>query len=361
MTIADLAHYRLINQQVTEKKCTSVKELVGCLGAIQAQDYYMAKWAIGVRLKKSTDALIEQAIDNAEIIRTHVLRPTWHFVAATDIRWMLELTAPHVRTILNSNGNRLGLTEKVYGKSHDIIIKELIGGKQLTREELMAELKKNKIATNDLRALHIMMRAELDGIVCNGSRRGKQFTYALMDERVPKAKRMDREEALTKLATRYFTSHGPATVYDFAWWSGLKMVDAKLAIELIRKSFDSRIINDKTYWFNDLGIKKKKTEGVHFLPAFDEYIISYKDRTTVMEPEMLKSAILKNAIFKPILVINGKVEGIWTRSIKKDRVEVDLNFFKFANKVNKQVLEDAIESYGHFMGSEIQLKIGKVI
>ncbi len=357
MTIADLAHHRLVNQQLAEKKCSSVKELVGCLGAIQAQDYHMAKWAIGVRLKKSTDVLIEQAIDNAEIIRTHVLRPTWHFVAATDIRWMLELTAPHVRTILNSNGNRLGLTEKVYGKSHDIIVKQLMGGKQLTREELMAELKKNKIATNDLRALHIMMRAELDGIVCNGPRRGKQFTYALMDERVPKARKMDREEALSKLATIYFTSHGPATVNDFAWWSGLKMVDAKLAIELIKANFDSCIIEDKTYWFKDSGLKKKKPEGIYFLPAFDEYIISYKDRTTVMEPEMLKSAILKNAIFKPILVINGKVEGIWTRTVKKDRVEVELNFFKFANKVNKKVLENALESYGHFMGNNVQLKI----
>jgi hypothetical protein len=357
MTITDLAHHRLLNQQVAEKKCTSIKELVGCLGAIQAQDYHMAKWAIGVRLNKSTDALVEQAIDNVEIIRTHVLRPTWHFVAATDIRWMLDLTAPHVRTILNSNGNRLGLTEKVYGKSHDIIIKQLIGGKQLTREELMAELKRNKIATNDLRALHIMMRAELDGIVCNGSRRGKQFTYALIDERVPKAKKMDRGEALAKLAGIYFKSHGPATVYDFAWWSGLKMVDAKLAVESIKTNFDSRIINDKTYFFKDSRIKKKKTEGIHFLPAFDEYIISYKDRTTVMEPEMLKSAILKNAIFKPVLVINGKVEGIWSRTVKKDRVEVELNFFRFANKVNKKVLENALESYGHFMGSEIQLEI----
>jgi len=356
MTIADIIRHRLINQQIEEQRFSSAKEVVSWLGAIQAQDYQMAKWAIGIRLPKATDVLIEKAIDSAEIIRTHILRPTWHFVATEDVRWMIELSAPQIGKTLNVYSERLELTAKVCSKSNELFAKLLSGGKHMTREELMGELKRNKIITaNSIQSLQIMMKAEISGIVCNGPKKGKQFTYALLDERVPKSKKLDREEAIAKLAQRYFTSHGPATVHDFGWWSGLKMTEAKLGVELNRKNFDSATINNQTFWFRDSGlVKKNKTEEVHFLPAFDEYVISYTDRSLSMEIDIMKKAITSNAIFKPVCVINGKVEGIWNRTIKKDKTIVETHFLKL-KKVNKKLLESALQSYSQFLGHKVVL------
>ena len=358
MTFEDIANHRLINQQIENGKFSSPKELVSWMGAIQAQDYSMAKWAIGVRIKNSTDHLIEKAIDNAEIIRTHVLRPTWHFIAAKDIRWMLELTAPRLHTILNSNNRKLELTDKIFNKSNSIIEKLLSDGKQLTREEIMIELRKNKIATDDIRSAHIMFRAELEQLVCNGSRRGKQFTYALMDERVSKTKTFDREEAVAELAKRYFTSHGPTTLQDFVWWSGLKIVDAKLALELNKKILHSVNVKDQTYWFIEkVNYKKSKTDTIHFLPGYDEYTISYKDRSASLDVSIAKHAMSGNGIFKPIIVVNGKVKGIWKRTIKKDKILVEPFFLKAADQPAKKAMENALQSYAHFMGEKVELMI----
>ncbi len=356
MTLSEIATARLSNQQLISTSFKTPEEIVRWMGAMQAQDYGMSKWAIGIRLPYSTDKEIEAAIDRGEIIRTHVMRPTWHFVSAKDIRWMLELTAPRIHTIVNSSNKRLGLTEAILKKSISIIEKSLEGGRHLTREELMTELGKKKIDASDIRSAHIMYRAELNGLVCNGAMRGKQITYALMDERIPTTKKFDKDEALAELALRYFTSHGPATVQDFCWWSGLAAGDGKKGVELNKSKLSFVNVDTQTFWFSENGLKKKsKTETVHFLPAFDEYMLSYRDRSACIDPAVGRHAMTVNGIFKPIIVVNGKVEGIWKRSLKKENIVVEPFYFEGAKKFKNKLIEDSLKPYANFLNRKVQL------
>jgi len=346
----DIANLRLISQQIAGTKFKTAKGIVSWMGAMQAQDFNMAKWAIGTRLNKATEKNIDAAINSGEIIRTHLLRPTWHFVAADDIYWMLELTAPRIKAFMKSSNKQLELTEKILTKSNLIIEKTLHGGKHLTRKELVAEIKKAKIAIDGNRPSHILMNAELEGIICSGKMKEKQTTYALLNERMEKPKALRKEEALYKLANKYFESHCPATFRDFVWWSGLSVTDAKHAMQLIKDNFISEKMNSEEYWFpNSFSIPKKYKESVFLLPAFDEFLISYKDRSAAIILEHQKKTFSNNGIFWPVIVVNGLAAGIWKREIKKDTIIIEPVFFDKKNKVSKIDLAKAADRIAVFL------------
>ncbi|HXA00727.1 MAG TPA: winged helix DNA-binding domain-containing protein [Cytophagaceae bacterium] len=355
MTFTDIANIRLINQQITAAKFKTPKEVAGWMGAMQAQDYTMAKWAVGVRLPNSTEQLVETAIDKGEVIRTHLLRPTWHLVSADDIYWMLELTGPKILASLKSRHKELELSETVFAKSNKLIEKALAGGNHLTREELVSKLEKAKIATDNNRIAHLMLRAELDGLVCSGSTKNKKQTFALLEERVPKIRTLSRDEALVKLARNYFSSHGPATLQDFVWWSGLSVSDAKHALEMIKSDFISEQIGLQTYWFsNSFRIPKNYKESVYLLPAFDEFIISYKDRSASLHADHSKKTVSDNGIFRPTIVINGQVKGLWKRIVKKDKVMVEASLFQ-PDKIRKSLIEKAAVTFRHFLDKKVEI------
>lgn len=356
MTINDIPLIRLYNQQLLGTKLKTPKAVVQWMGAIQAQDYAMSKWAIGSRLPGTTDESIEKAIDNGTIIRTHILRPTWHLVAADDIYWMLELTAPHIQPSVNFMNRQLGLDEKVFKRSNTIIEKSLRDHNHLTREELMTELQKAKINTDALRAAHLMFDAELKGIVCNGAMRGKQFTYALLGERVPEAIRMSKDESIAALALRFFTSHGPATLQDFIWWSGLSITNAKAGLNNVKNKLAGEIIEGREYWFSLKTVIPPQTDTLFFLPAYDEFMISYKDRSASLDTSFSSTAITGNGIFKPIIVVNGKTAGVWKRSFKKDTIIIEPQFFKKTGNPKKQELLAAIKPYSDFMNMKTILQ-----
>jgi hypothetical protein len=357
MTLSEIAHQRLINQQVVQTKFKTPQEVVGWLGAVQAQDYYMAKWGIGTRMIGATDQLIEDSINQAQIIRTHVMRPTWHFVLAEDIRWMLALTAPHIKTSIKSYQTKLGLSEKTFARTNDIIGKLLEGKNYLTRTEIVTELKKKKIKADNLQATHIMFDAELNGIICNGPMRGKQFTYALMNERIPATKPLTREEALFKLSKKYFTGHGPATVQDFAWWSGLPMADAKTGLELAKENLVSQKVENKEYWFDESlpTIKNFQQTTPLFLPAYDEFMIGYTDRSASLDSKFSNMTIVGNGIFRPIIVVGGKIIGIWMRTIKKDHAVITSKFFSSKQKMKKSEIEALLKPFGKFLNLKLKI------
>ncbi len=328
MTPVEIVRQRIINQQLAGTEFKSAKEMVSWMGAMQAQDYAMAKWAIGVRLPGSTDVAIEQAINNGEVIRTHVMRPTWHLVSANDVKWMLALTAPHLRKSMKGRHKALGLTDPIFKRSHTIIEKSLSKNGFMTRTELVTELSKYKIKPDQLQAIHIMFSAELNGTVCNGPMRGKQFTYALLEERVPKTKMLTKMEALAALGLRYFTSHGPATLQDFTWWSGLPAADARTALEMIKSSLIHEKTGDHVFWFADLPGAAETIQPIYILPAYDEFMISYKDRSASLDPKFFSSAITANGIFKPIIVVKGNVIGTWSREIKKKEMTPAFALYK---------------------------------
>jgi hypothetical protein len=348
---------RLSNLHLTRRTLKKPAEIVARLGAVQAQDYAAAKWALGLRSQNATDEDVERAVAEGEILRTHVLRPTWHFVAPADIRWMLALTAPRVRAASAFAYRTLELDHAIFRRSNAALAKALRGGKQLTRAELSSVIRRAGLNTDPLRTIHLLMWAELDGIICSGARRGKQFTYALLDERVLQTRKLERDEALPELARRYFTSRGPATLQDFVWWSGLTMADARAGIEAIEPQLARETVDGRTYWFAGAAPAKGGSGAAYLLPNYDEYVVSYTDRSAIFDSvhaEKLDSR--NNPLFQHTILINGRIAGTWKRELKKDAVMIELNPFAPPGKVAKQAMTKAAKRYANFIGLQLVLK-----
>jgi hypothetical protein len=359
MTFNEISEIRLLNQQVINSRFNSPQELVSYMGAMQAQDYNMSQWAVGVRLQDLTVKQVEEAMNKGEIIRTHVLRPTWHLVSSTDIYWMLELTASRIKATAKSRWKELGLDEVTFKKSNAVIEKALRDGKHLNRDEIRIELERT-IPIFDQRLSHLMFRAELDGLVCSGSINEKKQTYALLEERVPNSKIINREDALVELAKKYFRSHGPATLQDFVWWSGLSVTNAKKGMEMIRGEFIAEKIDEQVYWFPDSSHGTvnggNPEEVVQLLPAYDEFIISYKDRSASIPFTEQKKTISNNGLFRPVIVLNGQVAGTWKRTVKKDKVIIETDFFKTPHYSTKHLVEKAAIRFGDFFNVKTEVK-----
>lgn len=359
MTHQDISHQRLVSQKLYKTSSCSPQEIVQHLGAMQAQDYSMAKWAIGSRCD-ATEKEIEEAINSGKIIRTHILRPTWHFVAADDIYWMLDVSGPQVKRIILAETKKQGYDEKEFDKINSRIEKMLSGNNHLTRNEIIQELNFKKVPGEYiLSPVLIMMYAELDGLVCNGKMRGKQMTYSLLEERVskPKSSKLTKEEGLAKLALRYFESHGPATLLDFSWWSGFPSTICKQIINAIELLLNSVEIDGQKYLFGkDYSPENCFRESVHFIPAFDEILISYKTREASILIEHQSKAFTNNGIFKPVILENSKVIGTWKRTIKKDYVKIETQFFNETESHKKTILFEGTKAFENYLETKIVIE-----
>jgi hypothetical protein len=353
MNLKDIANLRLASQQIIGTKFASAKEIVAWMGAMQAQDYAMVKWALGVRLPHSTNKSVEAAMDKGDILRTHVLRPTWHLFAAGDVRWMIQLTAPHIQKLVKGRHADLELTKEVLSKSRKVLEKTLRDGNFSTREELVVAFNQANIATDENRASHLFVAAELDGLICSGVVKKGKLTYALLDERVPQTKVLNRDQALASLAKRYFSSHGPATLDDFTWWSGLPAGDSKRALDMVKPDLSTAAVDLKIFWFAGTDIKLK--DSAYLLPAYDEFIISYKDRNATITLENHKRAVSSNGIFRPVIVVNGQTIGIWKRTFKKDEAILETEYFTLPRPALQKLIQVASVRYGKFLDKKIEL------
>ncbi len=326
------------------------------MGAMQAQDYTMAKWAIGHRMVAATDETVESAINEGHIIRTHLLRPIWHFVSAGDIHWMLELTALRIKASMNSRNRELELSPEVFTKCFDLIGEEMSGGNHLTRQQIAGIVVTANIKTDENRLSHILMEAELEGLICSGRKAGNKLTYGLLSERVPFRINLTRDESLARLAIRYFTSHGPATVKDFALWSGLSAADVRLAMNYVKPDLIFENTAGEQYWFSNISTGHiERVNPVHLLPAFDEFLISYKDRSSSLSLVHNKKAVSDNGIFRPVVVINGQVTGTWKRTNKKDKVIITADFFHPQTTAKMQLVDEAALALGLFLNKNVEI------
>jgi Winged helix DNA-binding domain len=359
MRLPDIASARLMSQQIASAKFTKAKDIVAYMGAVQAQDYAMSKWAIGLRIPGSTEKQIEKALDKGDIIRTHVLRPTWHIIPAADIYWMLSLSAGKIKALMKTMDKQLELTEKVFTKSNNIITKCAEAGKHVDRDIIGDCLEKAGIHLGKNRLSHLLVRAELDEIICSGKTVAGKKTYTLLADRVPKKKLFSKDESLGMLAKKYFASHGPACVEDFSWWSGLTLSDARQGFETVRSNFITEKIGGFTYIFNDeVKFPAKTTSSVYLLPAYDEFIISYKNRTAALATEHQKKVFTVNGIFHPVVVVNGQVTGLWKRNFQKDRVDIETRFFQSHNKAIKDRIEEKAATLGFFLEKQVSVSYG---
>jgi len=330
------------------------EDVVRWLGAVQAQDYPGAKWALGLRMPRARDVDIEAAFNDGRILRTHVMRPTWHFVAPEDIRWMLALTAPRVSAAIARYNRRLELDAAVFRKSQRAMLQALRGGVQLTRQELKIVLQRAGVNTDGVQLAFIVMQAELDAVICSGARRGKQFTYALLDERVPVVRARSRDDSLTELARRYFLSHGPAQLHDFAWWSGLSVADARAGLATIDSELTRETIDGRTYWFSSSIRTLTSPRTAYLLPVFDEYLIAYKDRSAALDRSQWTQVASGNPFTAPI-VVNGAVVGGWKRIERRDRITVALTPFAQFDKRHVAAITDAARAYTRFVDADLEL------
>lgn len=360
MNFAGINHLRLHNHQIVSSDFSTPKELAGWMGAMQAQDYEMAKWAIGVRLPSSTREDIEEAIEKSHIIRTHLLRPTWHFISAEHFPWLLKLSRPRVMVTMRSRHKQLGLTKEIIAKSNRTIKEILARDQPLTRSELLEQLEEAGFENKDNRISHLLLRAELDGIIGSGPSRGTKYTYTLMEDHLSHVSAFDKEEARTKLARLYFQSHGPATLEDFVWWSGLTKTSSRKAIKMLRPELISEEIGDYKYWFFDeFGQAVNNELSIYLLPAYDEYVVSYRNREMIISGEDEAKAISANGIFRPVIVVNGEVKGIWKRMVKSDSVKVKLKFFENPGSEVKELAAGQAERFANFLEKELKLTVSQ--
>ena len=344
MRASDILKLRLNNQRLSVGKFDRPTEVVRWLGGVQAQDYNAAKWALALRSVNATELKIEEAFNKGQILRTHVMRPTWHFVTPEDIRWLLELTSPRVNAVCAHYYRKFELDDQFFRRAHKVISKALQKERYLTRVELRDRLIAQGVEPGDaVRMGFILIRAELDGLVCSGPRQGKQFTYALLDERVSPVKRITRDEALANLSLRYFKSHGPATLRDFAWWSGLSQSDVKAGVGMVA----NKLQVEQGYYFS--GSASDGIPEVVLLPAFDEYLVGYTDRSAATGHSTKQDA-LSNAIFNSVVLIRGVVKGDWNKKSSAKELLVNVNNWSEMTKKTLRALESAAANYGHFAG-----------
>lgn len=321
-------------------------------GAMQAQDYASARWALGVRSPALTDAAVEQAIADRSIVRTWALRSTLHLVAAADVHWLLALIGPVMLARTAAAYRQHGLDAQGFTRIEAALREILQGGRQLTRDALFAALAQHDVDTSGMRGGRILYRAALSGCICLASPHGRQMTYALLDEWVPNKRLPSREEALAELARRYFRSHGPATLRDFAWWSALPLADARRGIALAAASLREMQIDDQTCWSSQQELPPGADAcAAHLLPAFDEYFLGYENRTVGLDAIHFEHVMTNNGIFRPTILIGDEIVGIWARSSKKGTVSISTQLFRRLGKDEQAALALAVERYARFLGA----------
>jgi hypothetical protein len=355
-----LAAQRLRAQRVVADTCASPADVVSSLLAVQAQDPAAAKWAVGFRMADdaAVDTVVERALAEGAILRTHVMRWTWQLVCPVDVRWLLSLTAQRLFQKYARRHRDLGLDAAVFKRSRRVVEKVLVGGKHLTRDELAAALGQAKLPSSGPCLSHVLAHAELKGVICSGTPRGKTATYALLDLRAPAAGPMPpRDEALAELARRYFQSRGPATVADFAWWAGLTTAEAKAGLADARSQLVSEIVDGTTFWrggATNSALPSQVSPRAHLLPAFDEYVLAYRDRRVVLGGEHAKRINAGGGMLRPCVVVDGRIVGTWRRTLGSRTVDIELDLFEPQPAAARRAVAAAAARYGAFLELEVR-------
>ena len=350
MTMKDISKLRLESQKVAFPGFDSAVEVINWMGAIQAQDLLMSKWALGCRMKEPSEKKVDNCINDGSLLRTHLLRPTWHFVSSENIRWMLDLSAPRILSSLKARERELELTPGILSKCNKILSNSLSGNRYLDRKQIEEKLENGKISIYGNRLSHILFHAEMERLICSGPIINGKPTYALFEERVPPGKKLHKDESLAKLAKLYFTSRYPATVEDFAWWSNLSLSEAGKAAGFLDSSFTSENIGNRKYIVpQSFTGRTPGKKNLFLLPAYDEFLISYKDRSPSLATVHNKKALSSNGIFYPTIVLDGQVKGTWRREVKNDKVVIETSFFEPPGSTMTGMIEAGKKAFARFI------------
>ena len=341
----------MARQGITVPRFESAGAVVGWLGAMQAQEYDVAKWSLGQRTAAESDASVEQALADGRILRTHVLRPTWHFVLPADIRWLVELTAPRIRRAMAYYDRQLEIHGATLARSNRLIIDALERAGSLTRGELAKVLAIGGIEASGQRLGHLMFHAELGCLVCSGPRKGKQHTYALLERRAPSAMSLPADEALAALTRRFFTGHGPATPKDMAVWASLTITEARRGLEMLGGEVQTLEVAGRMYWL--LGETPPPVDDApraHLLQGYDEYIMGYNETKDVIGAGGGGWIAPGRPPMTHALMIDGQITGHWRRNQSPRAVTIDLQLYRALEAWEHESVEAAVQRYGAFVG-----------
>jgi hypothetical protein len=355
---AAIVRERLARQRLAGARDASLDEppadLVRWFGAVQAQDYPAALWAIGLRLPGCGQAEVEAAIEARRIVRTWPMRRTLHFVPAEDVRWMLRLLASRVISASAGRYRQLGLVEADFTRGARILSRALRAGGRLTRAEAYAVLARGGVDPSGQRGIHVLAHLAQRGLLCFGPRRERQHTFVLLEEWLPAASEPDDEEALARLATRYFTSHGPATVRDFAWWTGLPLRDVRRAVEAAGPALQGAgadLLSGSAPAPRRARVRRAPAAAL--LPPWDEYLVAYRDRSFAARRLSRPAGVA--LIGKPLIVVDGQVRGCWRRSATDDNVRLTLEPWTPLAERERRAVGRVVERYRRFVGKQVSL------
>ncbi len=356
-TIADLTAHRLHNQGLLGASFDTPEDVVRGNVAVQAQDYPGAKWSLGQRVNGVSDVDLDRLLDGGRILRTHVMRPTWHFVLPEDLPWLLALTAPRVHAANRARYRELELDDTTLERGREVVEREIADVGPRTRPELGDALAASGIDPAGQRLAYLVMYAELEAAIVSGPLRGKQHTYARFDDRVPPGRERDRDEALTELVVRYMRSHGPATPHDVAWWSGLTVTDARRGLEMAGDRLARSEIDGVTWWHDaDLPDARLDAPTVHLLQPWDEYVVGFRNHQPVWIPEIRAMQSPKGALWNASLIaVDGVVRGGWRRKMSARDVRISLILPHELDAAHSAALDSEASRYGAFLGRPVTI------
>ena len=336
---------------------TTPAEVVRWFGAVQAQDYLGSLWAVGQRLASAAEKDVEDAIASRSIVRTWPIRRTLHFVAAEDARWMLRLMAPRIIAGSAGRNRQLELDQAAFARAGRILGRAMDGGRRLTRAEAYAALERGGVSPAGQRGIHILAHLAQHGLLCLGPRDGRQPTFVLLEDWIPASPDRPRDAALAEIALRYFASHGPATLRDFAWWSGLWMKDAQEAIALTGSALRKEVRDGPTWWSTPRPQLEWRRPTAALLPPWDEYLVAYKDRQVALGHIPETDERLELVVGKSLVIVDGSVRGSWKRTLVGPKVTVTLDFWTAVTDADRRAAFRAAQRYGRFLDRKMLIKI----
>jgi hypothetical protein len=358
MQDAEIARLRLRQQHLLGAPAADLETVVGQLGAVQAQEFPVAKWSLARRTRgQVTEARFDRAFAEGRILRTHALRPTWHFVLPADIRWIMTASAPRVHALNAYYYRQLGVDEVRVSRTQRLLRQALAGGQHLTRPEIAALLARDGVPAQGTLLAYLLIRAELDLLVCSGAPRGKQQTYALLDERVPPAPTLSADQALAELTRRYFVSHGPATLKDFLWWSSLTAASARRGLEMVAGELQRLEAGGRTYWLSKRPARRAPSEvaTVHLLQAYDEYIVAYTESKSLLALAGLPRWPTSRTPYMHAVVHDGQVVGHWRRVVGKGETVLEAKIRRPLGRDARRALQDEVDRFARFVQQPTRL------
>ncbi|QWT23015.1 winged helix DNA-binding domain-containing protein [Subtercola sp. PAMC28395] len=367
-TRTQLTRLRLLSQRIERPDSptpgldtaeASPVDVVRWMTAMQAQDLPGVKWSVGLRAEGSTLTTVDDALNSGAVVRSWPFRGTLHLVAGEDLGWKLDLTAARMVAGARTRHRQLGLDDTVFEAARAVAVESLAGGVALTRDQLFARFAEAGIATDTNRGSNLLWYLAHTKTICFGPMRGSAQALVLLDEWVTAPRSLDRDESLGELATRYFRSHGPATLKDFLWWSKLLVPEAKRGLEIAADRLETVDYDGQTYWLAEglqgASASRGSRSSVDLLPGFDEYLLGYTDRRAALDEQYSQRIVPgNNGIFLPTVVSGGIVVGTWSRTATSTQVAVTPEPFAEFSSAQTGGIRKRASRYADFLGRELR-------